>query len=251
MIRAAGHYFQRVHDLSLSNRNVDTDPGLAATRNYYELPYRVYGQPKTVAVVGAGTGNDVAAALRRGADHVDAIEIDPAILLLGRAGHPERPYDDPRVHAIINDARSFLRQTNQTYDMIVYGLLDSHTLLSHASSVRLDSFVYTVQGLREAKARLKPGGIVSLSFSVLSPQLGRKIYLMMQQAFDGRPPVCVTAGYDGAIIFLEAKDRSLTSPSAFLRQTGFHDSTSVFADPALQADVSTDDWPFLYAPQRV
>jgi hypothetical protein len=95
LIRAAGHYYQRVHDLSRSNHNVETTPGLKAIRNYYELPYRVYGRPKTVAVVGAGSGNDVAAALRRGSEHVDAIEIDPAILLLGRLGHPEYPYDDP------------------------------------------------------------------------------------------------------------------------------------------------------------
>jgi spermidine synthase len=251
LVRAAGHYYQRVHDLSRSNHNVETDPDLKATRNYYELPYHVYGWPKTVAVVGAGSGNDVAAALRRGSEHVDAIEIDPAILLLGRLGHPEYPYDDPRVHAIVNDARSFLRNTDQTYDMIVYGLLDSHTLLSQASSVRLDSFVYTVQGLREAKARLKPGGVLSLSFSMISPGLGHKLYLMMQQAFDGRAPVCVTAGYDRAVIFLEGKDKDLVLPSALVQQSGFQDSTSMYADPALRADVSTDDWPFFYMPQRV
>jgi hypothetical protein len=134
--------------------------------------------------------------------------------------------------------------------MIVYGLLDSHTLLSHASSVRLDSFVYTVQGLREAKARLNPSGALSLSFSMLTPRLGRKLYLMIQQAFDGRPPVCVTAGYDESVIFLEGKDNDLALPPALL-QSGFRDSTSVYADPALQADVSTDDWPFFYMPQRV
>ncbi len=250
-IRAAGLYYQRVWDLSRSNHNVETAPDLKAIRDYYELPYRVYGQPKTVAVVGAGTGNDVAAALRRGSEHVDAIEIDPAILLLGRVGHPEHPYDDPRVHAIVNDARSFLRNTDQTYDMIVYGLLDSHTLLSHASSVRLDSFVYTVQGLREARARLNPGGALSLSFSMMTPQLGRKLYLMMQQAFDGRAPVCVTAGYDQAVMFLEGKDKDLALPSALVQRSGFHDSTSVYADPALRADVSTDDWPFFYMPRRV
>src|SRR5581483_4832661 len=114
----------------------------------------LYGRaPGRVVVVGAGTGNDVAAGLRNGAQAIDAVEIDPAILMEGRAGHPEHPYSDTRVHAVVNDARSFLRNTNQHYDMVVYGLLDSHTLLSHASSVRLDSFVYTVEGLREARAR--------------------------------------------------------------------------------------------------
>ena len=263
-ISAAGHYYQRVHDLARSNRNVDADPRLRSIRNYYELPYWIYGHaPGYVAVVGAGTGNDVAAALRNGAQRVDAIEIDPAILMEGRQGHPEHPYSDPRVHAIVNDARTFLRTTNEHYDLVVYGLLDSHTLLSHASSVRLDSFVYTVEGLREARQRLNPDGILSLSFSIMNLQLGRKIYLMLQDAFDGRAPVCVRAGYDGAVLFLEAndgsKDRQTLLPTALLQKTGFEDASSVFAPPSGSAvvstdvspDVSTDDWPFFYMPRRI
>jgi hypothetical protein len=252
LISAAGHYYQGVHDLARSNRNVDADPVLNRIRNYYELPYHMYGRaPGQVAIVGAGTGNDVAAALRNGAEKVDAIEIDPAILMEGRAGHPEHPYFDPRVHAVVNDARTFLRTTKQNYDMVVYGLLDSHVLLSHASSVRLDSFVYTVEGLREARKRLNPDGLLSLSFSVLNWQLGGKIYLMLQQAFDGRPPICARAGYDGAVIFLEANDRQLLLPPALLQRTGFQDVTASFAASAVSADVSTDDWPFFYMPRRI
>jgi SAM-dependent methyltransferase len=255
-ISAAGHYYQRVHDLARSNRNVDSDPRLNSIRNYYEFPYWLYGHaPGYVAVVGAGTGNDVAAGLRNGAEKIDAIEIDPAILMEGKQGHPEHPYSDPRVHAVVSDARTFLRSTHEHYDMVVYGLLDSHTLLSHASSVRLDSFVYTVEGLREARQRLNPHGILSLSFSVMNPQLGRKIYLMLQNAFNGRGPVCVRAGYDGAVIFLEANegddDRQLLLPPALLQKSGFEDVSSKFAAATLAADVSTDDWPFFYMPRRV
>jgi spermidine synthase len=251
VMRAAGQYYQRINDLASSNLRVQTDSELRRIRDYYELPYRIYGNPADVAVVGSGTGNDVAAALRSGAKHVDAIEIDPAILMVGRTAHPEHPYQDRRVHAVVNDARSFLRTTNQMYDMIVYGLLDSHTLLSHASSVRLDSFVYTVEGLRDARAHLKPGGVISLSFSILNNDLGRKIYLMMQQAFDGRPPVCIRTEYDGSTIFLEANDRDLVLPSQLLQQTGFHEQTAFYANPTMRADVSTDDWPFFYMPRRV
>ena len=75
--------------------------------------------------------------------------------------------------------------------MVIYGLLDSHTLLSHASSVRLDSFIHTVEGLREARSRLRSNGMISLSFTVLSPELGHKIYMMLLEAFDGRQPICV------------------------------------------------------------
>jgi hypothetical protein len=251
-ILAAGHYYQRVLDLARSNRNVDSNPQLSIIRSYYELPYWLYGRtPGYVAVVGAGTGNDVAAGLRNGAGKIDAIEIDPAILMEGRLGHPEHPYSDPRVRAIVSDARTFLRTTNERYDMVVYGLLDSHTLLSHASSVRLDSFVYTVEGLREARKRLTPDGILSLSFSVMNLQLGRKIYLMLQEAFDGRAPVCVRVEYQGAVIFLQANDRQLLLPPALLQKPGFEDVSSTFGDPAISADVSTDDWPFFYMPRRV
>ena len=88
------------------------------------------------------------------ASKVHAVEIDPVIMEFGAFYHPERPYDDPRVIRVVDDARSFLRSTTETFDMVVYGLLDSHGLLSHASSVRLEKviratalFIYANLGL--------------------------------------------------------------------------------------------------------
>jgi len=245
LVRAAGHYYQRVQDLSTSN------PAFQPIRNYYDLPYRVHSGPNDVAVVGAGTGNDVAAALRSGARHVDAIEIDPAILLAGRMNHPERPYSNPRVRRIVNDARSFFRNTPDHYDLIVYGLLDSHTLLSQASSVRLDSFVYTIEGLREARSRLKETGVLSLSFAILDSRLGLKIFQMMRAAFDGKDPLCIYTEYDSSVIFLESKNGDLSVPPALLAETHFIDASSYFRNSQFKVDVSTDDWPFLYMPRRV
>jgi spermidine synthase len=249
-IRAAGHYYQKVYDFINSGDKWPADSDVRIARNYYELPYRIMSHPKDVAIVGAGSGNDVAAALRGGAEHVDAIEIDPAILMLGREGHPEHPYSDGRVNAVNTDARSFLRTTDRKYDLIVFGLLDSHTLLSQASSVRLDSFVYTEQAMKEARARLKPHGMISLTFTVLNDQLGRKIYLMLKDAFDGHAPLCYMIGYDAGVIFLESED-DLNLPSDVLAQKGFFNKTPTYSNPAIRADVSTDDWPFFYMPVRI
>ena len=250
-IHAAGHYYQRVHNLSDTAIRATSDPELQRIRNYYELPYRIAPTADDVAVVGAGTGNDVAAALRSGARHVEAIEIDPAILLAGKENHPEKPYQDPRVHSVVNDARSFFRNTDQKFDVVAYGLLDSHTLLSHASSVRLDSFVYTVEGLREARSRLKDGGVLSLSFSVINDALGTKIYRMMQEAFEGREPFCIYAAYDGSVIFMQSKNGDLSLPREILASSGFADRSSFYRTSAIPVDNSTDDWPFLYMPRRV
>ena len=250
-IRAAGHYHQRVHNLSNLAVQATTDPMLQRIRNYYELPYRMASTTGDVAIVGAGTGNDVAAALRSGASHVEAIEIDPAIFLAGKGNHPEKPYDDSRVHSIVNDARSFFRNTDKQFDVVAYGLLDSHTLLSQASSVRLDSFVYTVEGLREARSRLKETGVLSLSFAVVNDALGRKIYRMMQQAFDGKSPFCIYAEYDGSVIFIQSKHGDLVLPQGVLAASGFADRSTFYRTSGIPVDISTDDWPFLYMPRRI
>jgi hypothetical protein len=248
-IRAAGHYYQRLLNLSTNYVATANSRALKSAASYYQLPYTLVGHVGDVAVVGAGTGNDVAAALRMGATSVDAIEIDPAILGFGRSFHPEQPYQNSNVHPIVNDARTHLRAAGRPYDMIVYGLLDSHTLLSQASSVRLDSFVYTVEAFREARSRLNENGTLSLSFTVLSPALGRKLYLMLERAF-GAPPVCIEAGYDGSVIFLESKRGGFQLPPGVVEAAGFKNSSEKFADPAVLADESTDDWPFLYMPRR-
>jgi len=40
--------------------------------------------------------NDVAAALKSGFRHVVSVDIDPSIINIGKTGHPEHPYSDPR-----------------------------------------------------------------------------------------------------------------------------------------------------------
>ena len=247
-IRAAGHYYQRVHDFSRAPES-DT-PDDVRIRNYYDLPYRLPGERTDVAVVGAGAGNDVAAALRGGANHVSAIEIDPAIQAAGINNHPEHPYQDPRVHAVLDDARSFLRNTDRSYDLIVYGMLDSHTLLTHASIVRLDSYVYTVQAFREARARLKPGGRLVLSFSEISEAHNRKTFEMLREAFDGVDPMVVSAAYDDAQVFIQREGGPAVVPQEVLAAGGFRMNQAA-VDASLDIDVSTDDWPFFYMPRRV
>lgn len=229
-IEANHLYFQKILDF----RGWKTAEDWADLMAYYDLPYTHMQNPEDVLIVGSGTGNDVAAALRNGAQHIDAVEIDPVILKYGELFHPENPYADPRVSGIVNDARTYIRKAKKKYDMIVYALLDSHTSLSNLSSVRLDSFVYTVEAFRESRALLKDNGVLSLRFCVLSPGQGRKMYLMLTEAFDGQEPV-VNQG-----VFFVGPG----VPKELLQKMA--DDYSIYADPKLAADISTDDWPFLY-----
>ena len=130
-------FYQRLLNLSPAFLRQHTDiwPD-AHNTDYlgYNLVYRMIPSPKNVLVVGAGTGNDTAAALRNGAGHVDAVEIDPVIVHIGRKFHPEKPYTSPRVSVFVDDARSFFKKTDRKYDLIWFGALDSHTLTSSFSN---------------------------------------------------------------------------------------------------------------------
>ena len=50
----------------------------------YFLPFKATNEiPNKVLIVGSGTGNDTAAAIKSGVQSIDAVEIDPVIIDLG------------------------------------------------------------------------------------------------------------------------------------------------------------------------
>ncbi len=241
-------YFQRVFNLSTEGRERNAMEEHAAA--YYEFPYLFKEAPERVLVVGAGTGNDVAGALRKGAWQIDAVEIDPVIMNLGRRYHPEHPYKSPRVHSVVNDARTYMKRCAPgTYDLIVYGLLDSHTLLSNLSNVRLDSFVYTVEALEDARRLLKDDGIVSLTFNAVNYQQGRKIFKMLREAFPGYTIRAYLMHFDKGVAYVVGHD--LPTPPLREGEFGMEDYTSFYSANLEEVDASTDDWPFLYMQKRV
>ena len=131
----------------------------------YGAPYahRDQGVPLgDVLVVGAGSGSDVAIALAEGARHVDAVDIDPRLVKIGVDGNPDHAYQDPRVTRHINDGRAFLENTRHRYDLILFALPDSLALVSGASQIRLESFLFTEEALRSARDHLTAHGVFAM-----------------------------------------------------------------------------------------
>jgi hypothetical protein len=211
----------------------------------YNLPYALV-QPERVLVVGAGMGNDVAAALRHGVRRVDAVEIDQAIYELGRRMHPERPYDSPAVTVVIDDARAYLERTDQRYDLIVFGILDSQTLLSGMSSVRLDNFVYTVESLEQARARLNPGGIVVLTFDVERWWIKQRLAELVETVF-GRPPIQLSMIGMPTTLYIGGYQAGAQTLAALCQEQGCTVDAPAIFDPV---PLTTDDWPYLYLERR-
>lgn len=207
---------------------------------YYDLPYRLVPHPRRVLIVGAGTGNDVAGALRHGAEHIDAVEIDPLILRIGRQKHPERPYDSPRVSVEVNDARAFLESSRSKYDLIVFAFLDSTTLLSSFSSVRLDNYVYTLESFQSARNLLSPDGTLVVSFATGRNFATDRLFATLKKAFDGVAPSAFFTNYwVNGVVLVEGKAKRESLPE-------LPQASEAIQNQADHSRIATDDWPFLY-----
>lgn len=207
-----------------------------ANEPQYGTPYkRLPRRPLTdVLIIGAGSGSDVAIALRMGAQHVDAVEIDPKILGIGKSSNPDGAYQDPRVTTHVNDGRAFLQGTKKTYDLILFALPDSLALVTGASAIRLESFLFTEQAVASARAHLKPtGGFAMYNYYRQDWLIGR-LARTVHDAF-GHAPCVDLVGNGGGQAVISAGARVA-------------DQSCDPAAPAVDSSVApaTDDKPFLY-----
>jgi hypothetical protein len=259
----------------------------------YVLPHllnRDVGNPsfKDVLIIGAGSGNDVQAARMFGAQRIDAVEIDPVIQRLGMRDHPNQPYSDPRVIRHNDDGRSFVKKTQQKYDLAVYALVDSLVLHSSYSNLRLESFLFTRQALQDIKARLKPNGVFAMYNFYRQGWVVQRLVKLGEEVF-GHKPLVISLPYRAAIGTDDPQNGSYTfiicgdtskieqafaakknfwlsrNPQLNLHRNGFAPQAPAGASPqeALwrriapsQVDVSQttllpdDNWPFLYLRDR-
>jgi len=215
-------------------------PGLEPFYNqvYNWFPGRTY---QNVLIVGAGSGSDVAIAEAHGAGHIDAVEIDPKLLQIGQEQHPNQPYSDPRVTAYVNDGRAFLRTTDKKYDLVIFALPDSLTLVSQQSSVRLESFLFTLQAFQTVRDHLNPDGVFVLYNYYRDNWLVTKLADMLQQSFNGTQPLVRIYNNTEAAL----ADGPLVASLPNGRPPG--DTVSPIPDVGQPTPTpATDDWPFLY-----
>jgi SAM-dependent methyltransferase len=196
-----------------------------------------------VLVIGAGGGNDVAAALLHGAKHVDAVEIDPRIYDLGKSHHPDHPYQDPRVSVHIDDGRAFLERTHHKYDLIALALPDSITLVSGQSSLRLESYLFTKEALTSARKHLKPGGVFAM-YNYYIEQWLRDRYGGTLDSVFGSPPCVDSVGPTDNPAFDLTVYVASTDPASVSCEARWVSQTDPVPAPA------TDDHPFPYLRTR-
>lgn len=208
---------------------------LEQAERIYEAPYLRFPRNRLedVLIVGAGSGSDVAIAISKGAKRVDAVDIDPRIIEIGREKNPDRPYSDPRVTTHVNDGRAFLEGTSRKYDLILFALPDSLTLVSGASQIRLESFLFTEEAMKSVRDRLKPGGSFAMYNYYREPWLIDRLARTAASVFGHAPCLDNYAGAQAVV-------------SVGMTPADQHCATIWSPNPSLAVAPATDDAPFLY-----
>ncbi len=221
----------------------------------YRRMYEIFpkGSFKHALILGAGTGSDTATALAHGVSSITAVEIDPTIQQLGARLNPDQPYSDPRVHVVIEDGRTFLQNSTDKYDLIIFALPDSLTLTSSNTTLRLESFLLTQDALNAAKARLSNHGLLVLYNYYREQWLVEKLADMAGNTFQQRPFV-TTYGVTGRAAVIMAGPILASLPPGKYGTYIEHppapgDPARIIGEgffPLNNIRPATDDWPFLY-----
>ena len=135
------------------------------------LPYTLLDEPD-VLLLGAGGGDGVLMAIYHDAGRVDAVELNPqmsAFVAHTYADFAGHIYDDPRVAVHTAEARGFVAQNERQYDLIQIGLLDSFAAAGSGVQALNESYLYTVEALREYLGDLRAGGLLAITRWAKSP----------------------------------------------------------------------------------
>jgi hypothetical protein len=119
------------------------------------------------AIIGPGGGVDVLRALASGSPSVTGIEINPIIantIMRGRyAAYSNHLYQRPDVHLQVTDGRSYLRSTQQRFDVVQMTLVDTWASTAAGAFALSENNLYTVEAFEEYFGHLKPDGMIAIT----------------------------------------------------------------------------------------
>jgi hypothetical protein len=170
----------------------------------------------------------VAVALKMGALHVDAVDINPWVIEIGRELHPLRPFASDRVTTFVADGREVLARDGEPYDLIVYGLPDSN-FTNDRANLRVESFLFTKEAFARALSRLSADGVFVIYNYYRVPWLVEKLHGMLREA-SGQEPFT-------SLLYQENLGVGMAVGPGLALPPALDDPSPL---PA------TDDWPFLY-----
>src|SRR4029077_12206359 len=157
------------------------------------LAYHLVNRPDFSAlVIGPGGGRDLLSALVFGAGRVDGVEINPIIardVMLDRfRTYSGGIYANPHVAIHVDDGRSFVRRSDEKYDVIQAALVDTGAATAAGTYTLTENSLYTSEAFGEYLDHLSPSGMLTITRWVFD---GLRLVSLAQQA-------CAERGLDPA-----------------------------------------------------
>ncbi|GIW44061.1 MAG: hypothetical protein KatS3mg077_1343 [Candidatus Binatia bacterium] len=155
------------------------------------VPYLFLSKPD-VLVIGVGGGVDIAMALRKGANHVTGVELNPVTVDVLRrhfADYAGHLFDDPRVTLSVDEGRNFVRRTPWLYDLVQLTGIDTLAAVYSGAYVLSESYLYTREAVLDYLNRLKPGGFLSIvrgdkGFADMPPRQVLRLIVIIADALE-------------------------------------------------------------------
>ena len=126
---------------------------------YHEMmahvPLLAHGHARQVLIVGGGDGGMLREVLKhQSVEQVTMVEIDGAVIDMAKTylpNHSQGAFDDPRANIVIADGMDFVRDTEQTFDVIISDSTDP---------IGPGEILFTNDFYAQCKRILNPGGVV-------------------------------------------------------------------------------------------
>ena len=121
-----------------------------------------------VLIIGPGGGNDVMAARVFGQKHITAVEINPIIALDVMSSEPFKSYSgsiyqQPNVRLVVDEGRSFIRNSKDRYDIIQATMVDTWAATAAGAFSLSENNLYTVEAFKDYVTHLTDDGMLTMT----------------------------------------------------------------------------------------
>jgi spermidine synthase len=185
------------------------------------LPLLLHPDPRSVLVIGMGSGVTASAVARHPVRRIDVVEIEPAVVEAGRffADVNRDVLKDPRVRVVIGDGRNFLLTTPERYDVIISE--PSNPWIAGLASL------FSREFFELAKSRLRPGGVMLQWVQAygLPPDDLRMVVRTLRTAF---PAITMWSPIEADLLLLSGTEPIRLDPADLARR--YADNPGVRAD---------------------